>query len=290
MLICSCGGEKQSAADESQSLDDLLSERLEKAKTWEDSVIAVEGTFLGGYYRYLLNEVPGLDRESVVMKDVERGIRQVMAADSADMSYIYGLQIGMQLRQTYLENIENQPMDKGKFMEQFMKTFRIDSLPLDQLQQLGNQFEDMMAEVAQRHQAEVEKEIFNSAEAEQNRIIGQSFASKFQSNPDFSQIENTGIYMSVQEEGTGELLQDNDRVKVTYTVLHLGGEPVENGVEKAMFPMRAYNPMLTAVLKHMRHGQKAHFFIPYEYAYGIQGNPGYGIGPCESLYLDVEVL
>lgn len=287
-LICSCSGEKKPA--DTQSIDSLLSERMEKSTTWEDSVIAVEGTFFGGYCNYFLHANPHINQETLSMKDVERGIRQVMATDTADMSYIYGIQLGLQLLDSYRMTATEIPLDKGKFMEAVMGAMRLDSVSEEQIKQISVQFEETNAEIHRRKQQELEKEIFNSPEAEQNRIMAQSIASKFQSDPDFKQIENTGIYCSVEEEGEGELLAPNDRVKVNFTILRLSGEPVENAVEKAMFPARGHNPMLTEVLKYMRHGEKAKFFIPYEYAYGIQGNSNFGIGPCESLYMTVEVL
>lgn len=288
-LICSCSGEKNSAAD-SQSIESLLTERLEKATTWQDSVIAIEGTFLGGYYNYLLHSGPGIDQETLSMRDVERGIRQVMAADSADMSYIYGLNIGLQIREGYLNRIAELPLDKGKFMDAVIGALNLDSIDEAQIRQMSQQFEETDAEVKRRHQQEIDREIFNSPEAEQNRVMAQSIFSAIQSNPDFHQIENTGIYAAIDEPGEGELLAPNDRVRVNFTVLRLSGEPIENGKEKAMFPARGYNPMLTAVLPYMRHGEKAKFLVPYELCYGIQGNPNLNIGPCESLYITVEVL
>ena len=288
VLLSSCGGSEKAA--DNQSIDTLLSERLENSKNWEDSVISVEGTFLGGYYNYNLHNNPQVNQETLNMKEIERGIRQVMATDTAEMSYVLGIQIGLQILETYRMTSADMPLDKGKFMESVMGALRLDSVGEEQIKQIYSRFEETNTEVQRRKQQEIEKEIFNSPEAEQNRIMAQSISSKFQSNPDFKQIGNTGIYCCIDQEGEGELLAPNDRVKVTFTVLHLSGEPVENAVEKAMFPARGYNPMLTEVLKYMRHGEKAKFFIPYEYAYGVEGNSNFGVGPCESLYMDVEVL
>lgn len=288
VLLSSCGGSDKAA--DNQSIDTLLSERLENSKNWEDSVISVEGTFLGGYYNYNLHNNPQVNQETLNMKEIERGIRQVMATDTAEMSYVLGIQIGLQILETYRMTSADMPLDKGKFMESVMGALRLDSVGEEQIKQIYSRFEETNTEVQRRKQQEIEKEIFNSPEAEQNRIMAQSISSKFQSNPDFKQIGNTGIYCCIDQEGEGELLAPNDRVKVTFTVLHLSGEPVENAVEKAMFPARGYNPMLTEVLKYMRHGEKAKFFIPYEYAYGVEGNSNFGVGPCESLYMDVEVL
>ncbi|MDE6535103.1 MAG: FKBP-type peptidyl-prolyl cis-trans isomerase [Muribaculaceae bacterium] len=286
-LICSCSGEKKTA--ENQSIEALLAERLENAKTFEDSVIAIQGTFVGAYFNFAIHQDPQFS-EKFNMSDFERGIRQVMIADSTEMSYVYGLNIGMGILQAYTQTSSQMPLDKGKFMETVMSSLRLDSIDASQVQEMSMQYEQIANEIFTRKQQELEKEIYNTPEAEQNRTMAQSIASAFQSNSDFTQIENSGIYCNIEEEGTGDLLAPDERVKVNFTVLRLDGEPIDHQVERSMFPARGFNPMLTEVLKYMRHGQKAKFFIPYEYAYGVQGNPDAGVGPCESVYMTVEIL
>ena len=60
----------------------------------------------------------------------------------------------------------------------------------------------------------------------------------------------------MENEGKGEIYGPQDRVKVTYTVLRLNSEPVENATSRAMFAGHAANPMLTAVLKYMKPGSR----------------------------------
>lgn len=286
LLLGSCGVDKAPSSDE--SIESLLNARLEKAKTWEDSVIAVDGTFMGGYFNYNLHAESGV--ENLNMRDVERGIRQVMSTDTTNMSYIYGIQIGLTILNTYQEISTSMPVDKAKLMESIFGALRLDSIDREQLLELRKEFENTDAEVKKRHQEQKEQEVFNSKEAEENRIISQSIAAGFQSNPDFKQIGNTGIYYHTEKEGSGELLPPQDMVRVNFTILRLNGELIENSVEKKMFPVHAYNPMLISVLPYMRHGEKTQFFIPYEQGYGILGKAEEGIGPCESVFMTVEVL
>lgn len=286
LMICSCGNDKKTPAT-SESIENLLASRLENAQTWEDTVIAVNGTFMGGYFNYNLHADEELSR-NLNMKEVERGIRQVMSTDTANMSYIYGIQVGMTIMSTFREVSADMPVDKTRLMESIMGALRLDSVDRDQLLEIRREFEKVDAEVKSRHQQELEAKVYDSREAQENRLMADAIAAKLQSNPDFHKIGDTGIYCKMETEGSGELYGPQDRLKATYTVLRLNSEPVENAISRSMFAGHAANPMLTAVLKYLKPGSKAQFFVPYTEAYGVSGNPEAGVGPCESLMLFVE--
>lgn len=287
LILTACGNNSKSPSTD-ESLEQLLQSRLENATSWEDSVIAVNGTFMGGYFNYNLHADPELSK-NLNMKDVERGIRQVMATDTTNMSYIYGIQVGMTILNTFKEVSADMPVDKARLMESIMGALRLDSVDRDQLLEVRKDFEKMDSEVKKRHQEQIEKEIYGSKEANENRLFAEAIVAKLISNPDFSQISNTGIYRHIEKEGSGETFNPQDRLRASYTILRLSGEPVENAVDKAMFAGHAANPMLTSVLKYMKPGEKAQFFVPYTLGYGIQGDAEAGIGPCESVMLFVEV-
>ncbi len=285
VVLTACGNSHKTPSS-NETLENLLASRLEHASNWEDSVIAVNGTFMGGYFNYNLHADPELS-SNLNMKEVERGIRQVMATDTTDMSYIYGIQVGMTILNTFKEISMSMPVDKAKLMESIMGALRLDSVDRDQLLEIRREFEKMDSEVKKRHEAEIDQEIYSSREANENRLFAEAFEAKLISNPDFKKIGD-GIYCKVETEGSGETFQPTDKLRATYTILRLSGEPVENASNKAMFAGHAPNPMLNAVLKYMKPGEKAQFFVPYTAGYGIQGNPEAGIGPCESLLLFVD--
>ncbi|MDE6146029.1 MAG: hypothetical protein K2F96_07105 [Muribaculaceae bacterium] len=286
VLLGSCTGtEKRPSTTE--SLESLLASRLEQAKTWDDTVIAVNGTFMGGFFNYNLHTDPELSR-NLNMKDVERGIRQVMSADTTNMSYLYGIQVGMTIMNTYREVSADMPLDKTRLMESIMGALRLDSIDREQLLEIRKEFEKIDQEVKDRHQEELNQHVYAGREAQENRLFAEAIAAKLQSSPDYVQIGDTGIYRKIEREGQGKVYGADSRLRASYTVVRLSGEPIENVRSKAMFAGHAANPMLSAVLKYMKPGEKSQFFVPYEHAYGIQGNAEAGIGPCESLMVLVE--
>lgn len=286
LLLASCGNRTSSESEKQMSLEEMLSMRLEKATTFEDTVIAVNGTFMGGYFNYNLHADPELSA-NLNMKEVERGIRQVIATDSADMSYIYGMQIGLSILDTYREISSDMPVDKGRLMDAVFASLRLDSIDREQLLEIRGEFERMDAEVKARHKIEQERKYFDEREAKENRMLADAVCAKLQSSPEYHQIDNTGIYRKTIKEGSGDLYRSNSRLKVTYSVRRLNGEPLETETGKSMYAGHAANPMLESVLVHMRPGEQAEFFVPYEKAYGVLGNEDEGIGYCESLFIEV---
>lgn len=287
MMLWGCTGIEKGTAGSTESLEGLLASRLEQAKTWEDTVIAINGTFMGGFFNYNLHTDEILSR-NLNMKEVERGLRQVMSADTTNMSYLYGIQVGMTIMNTYREVSADMPIDKARLMESIMGALRLDSIDMDQLLEVRSRFEQTDMEVKARHQEELNRQVYESREAQENRLFADAITEKLISNPDFEKIGNTGVYKKTEREGKGDTYGAEDRLRATYTVLKLSGEPIENGKSRAMFAGHASNPMLTAVLKYMRPGEKAQFFVPYELAYGVQGSKEAGVGACESLMIFVE--
>ena len=222
------------------------------------------------------------------MSEVERGIRQGMGSDTAKMSYLYGIQVGMTIMNTYREVSADMPVDKAKLMESIMGALRLDSVDRQQLLEIRTEFERVDSEVKARHQEELNRQVYESREAQENRLFADAIAESLKSNPEFAEIGNTGVYKKTEREGQGETYKASDRLRASYTVLKLSGEPIENVTSRAMFAGHAANPMLTAVLQYMRPGEKAQFFVPYELAYGVQGNKEAGIGACESVMVFVE--
>lgn len=287
MMLWSCTGTDKGTAQDTESLSGLLASRLEQAKTWEDTVIAVNGTFMGGFFNYNLHTDEILNK-NLNMSEVERGIRQVMGSDTTNMSYLYGIQVGMTIMNTYREVSADMPVDKAKLMESIMGALRLDSVDRQQLLEIRTEFENIDREVKARHQEELNRQVYESREAQENRLFADAIAESLKSNPEFEQIGNTGVYKKTEREGQGETYKASDRLRASYTVLKLSGEPIENVKSRAMFAGHAANPMLTAVLQYMRPGEKAQFFVPYELAYGVQGNKDSGIGACESVMVFVE--
>jgi FKBP-type peptidyl-prolyl cis-trans isomerase len=104
-----------------------------------------------------------------------------------------------------------------------------------------------------------------------------------------------GIYHIVLEEGTGDRLKSNDKVKVHYTGYYIDnmevfdssrrhGEPFDVVIDKS--------PVIEGWhlgLKRMKVGEKARLIIPSALGYGPEGSPPH-IGPYSPLVFDIEVV
>lgn len=269
--------------------EEYMDARLAKSKTFADSVAAIDGTFVGSYFNYMLHAKSQAD-STLNMNEVERGIRTVMASDTANVSYLLGLQVGMTIINTYKEIDQEIPVDKKVLMDAIMGALRLDSVSEEQVIDMRTRYEQTGDEVTARRQAELDRQIAETDEAKQNIMLGDACAAKLLSDPDYQQIGSTGIYCKVINPGSGDMLEPNQVVHVDYTIQSIEGQDLESYKDRGMYAGHAPNPLLANVLPLMRPGEEATFFIPYQQAYGAQGHPGAGIGPCQSLFVTVKVL
>lgn len=103
----------------------------------------------------------------------------------------------------------------------------------------------------------------------------------------------SGIQYSVIEEGEGMSPQIRDSVTVHYTGKFINGEVFDSSVERgqpATFPLIPGGLISGWVkaLPLMKKGSKWNVFIPYQEAYGEQGNRG--IPPFSALVFEIELI
>jgi FKBP-type peptidyl-prolyl cis-trans isomerase len=268
------------------TLDEQLAEGLEKAKTFEDSLIAVNGNFIGGFFNVQLANVPAddIDRSEVI-----RGFRQVMACDTANQSYLYGIQMGLTAFRTYSQIAQTETLDKGRFVEAIIKALQLDSVTQEQVMAARTQFEAMDEAISERAAARAKAEAYASKEAVQNRQLADAYVAKLASNPDYKKVGDKGIYKHVITPAeSGKQLTTEDRVQVVYTMRHLDGTVIrEMSTPRTLMVAHPANSALTDLLPQMRVGETAEFFVPYESAYGEMGNESAGVGLCESILITV---
>lgn len=99
---------------------------------------------------------------------------------------------------------------------------------------------------------------------------------------------SNGTRLWVYEKGNGKPFENEEEVKVTYSVEALNGHKVYDRVDDVVVMGRgAAIPGLEAALKNMTHGSKAKVVIPSAMAYGVVGD-GDGITSRMVLVLDLE--
>lgn len=285
-LLCSCAKEQRRPAND---LTAMVEQGLAHAKTFVDTVEVIDGNFMGAFYNYNLHADPELS-SGLEMSEVERGVRTIMSADTTQMSYLYGLQVGLSIMNTYRELGANVAVNKQRLMEYVMGAMRLDSVDRQQLLDLRVQFEQMDTEILARRQAEREAAKYNDRQAVENRMFADAYSEKLMKNPEWKRVGSAGVYQKVITPGAeNEQLQPSARVRINYTISRLNGEEITSVKDMAIFAGRSGNPLVQNVIGYMHPGEKSEFFMPYTAAYGILGDPEQGIGLCESLLFTLEV-
>lgn len=101
----------------------------------------------------------------------------------------------------------------------------------------------------------------------------------------------SGLQYQVVKKGKGDIPTAQSVVKVHYTGKLIDGTVFDSSVERGEpidFPVNQVIPGWTEGLQLMPVGSKYTFYIPYELAYGAQGNSS--IPPFSTLIFDVELL
>ena len=270
------------------SLDDILQDELAHATTFEDSLMIIGGTYAGAYFNYQL-EQPGFPGK-IDKKEVERGIRAVMATDTANYSYILGLQMGMSAYKLYDEMARNEKVSKGKYSEIMFATMNLDSIDHAKTATLREDFQRISMQLEKRKRQRAAAAAAELPEARENREVAKAAVERIKKDPQYKDM-GQGIYKRTVNPGDTVALKPTDRVGLSYRIVRLSGGPVEE-VQSTQSPMLVGNPgerALKAVLPLMHRGESAEFFVPYELAYGEGGDDAGKYGPCESLIVAVTV-
>lgn len=290
-MICgsmaSCGDNTGAAPAAGETLQQQLDNSLASAKTFADSLTAVEGTFIGAFFNAQMS-APNLPKP-INKSEFIRGLRDAMKCDTADMSYIYGFNSGATALSTYAELNKSEGVKHEAFLNTIIAALRLDSVSQEQLMPLRAEFDNYNRLVAQRAEEKAKEEARNSEAGKANIAAAADYAKRLDGSADFKKLDS-GIYGHVITEGTGDKLAVNERVNVNYTMSHLDGTEISSTTTPR--PMYVASPTvsaLRALLPLMKAGETAEFFVPYEMAYGELGNEPAGVGPCESLMVKVTV-
>ncbi len=282
--LCGC-----SNVSKPTSLKGVYEQRLAAAETFSDSIAAVNGTFIGGIfnnrYRSYSHDLIGSDKQEML-----RGIRTVLAVDTANLSYLSGLQMGLEIMEVYRENAASENISKAKLLDVITDAFMLDSLNIDELREMQAIYQQMALNIERRAQERAQAHIYNSKEAQENRMMGDAVMAKYKTNPDFSPVGSDGLLRKTVTEGDGEVLNPNLPVKVSITERRAdSGQVIRAIAPRALFAGEPNHPVLASVLPYMSMGETAVFIVPYSLAYGTPGEPAAHIGPCETIIAEVTV-
>lgn len=193
----------------------------------------------------------------------------------AKASYAIGLQIGQQLKDSGLKDLDINSIKQG--LEDVL-TEKQPILPL-------NELHDALRQIHERAMAEKKKEAEKAAKA------GIDFLKENLTKEGVKSTES-GLQYSILKEGDGKIPAATDTVRVHYTGKLIDGTVFDSSVERgqpAEFPVNGVIRGWVEALQLMPVGSKWRLYIPQELAYGSQG-AGASIPPFSTLIFDVELL
>jgi len=216
-----------------------------------------------------------------------KGVQQVLNADTTDIAYYQGLQMGLQLVQplTGITNNAKVPVNKEKMMAAFKAVFDTDSI--GEMGTYYTNYQTIMTRLQEFVKAREDAEKAESDEAKKNLADGQAYAEKMLSE---SYTKSpSGIVYKIENPGTDPKVAAEDMVNVLYVGKNINGEVFDTN-EGNVSPMRAngFIPGFNEALSMLGKGGKMTVVIPADQAYGLNG-AGEKIGPNQTLVFDIEI-
>ena len=193
----------------------------------------------------------------------------------AKASYAIGLQIGQQLKDSGLKDLDLNALKQG--LEDVL-TERQPALALDVLH-------DALRQIHEQAMEAKKKEADKAAQASIDFL---------KQNLTKGGVKSTesGLQYTILKQGNGNIPSATDRVRVHYTGQLIDGTVFDSSVERgqpAEFPVSGVIRGWVEALQLMPIGSKWRLYIPQELAYGSQG-AGASIPPYSALIFDVELL
>lgn len=251
----------------------------------------MNGAMIGGQIKQYL----GPDSIKLSKADFLRGFKSAFMADTADVSYMLGMQFGMQsIQQQSMMRQNGIAIDRDAFYKQLAAAFNLDSVPKAEMEQLNEELNNfmqraqgiMMAHQQQRHEA---LQAAKKKEAEENVAAGKAFVEKAKAADNTIKTTPSGLSYKVVKEGTGAHPAADDSVKVIYTGRHIDGTEFDSSKgEPAALTVNGTVRGFGEALQLMSKGAKYTVYIPGELAYGMNG--GNHFKPNEMLVFDIELV
>jgi len=191
----------------------------------------------------------------------------------ADVSYCIGLNIGDNLRQQGLGDIEIDNFISG--LRTILNDEQTKFSPQEANQIIQSFFEQKTAE--QFEGFKVEGEAFLKENATREGVIETA----------------SGLQYEIISEGAGQQPESTSMVSVHYHGTLIDGTVFDSSYERgepAQFPLNQVISGWTEGLQLMKEGSKFRFYIPQNLAYGANPHPNGPIKPFMTLVFDVELL
>lgn len=267
------------------------SNATDKEKALGDSVAVALGEFAGAQSASQYIRLKEMQPDAAAKFNKEaflRGVQDVLNADTTQMAYYQGLQMGLQLVSPIIgiNNDAKVPVNKDKVLAAFKAIYEADSI--SDMSVYYSQYQAIMTQLQTRVKEREDAAKAESPEAKKNLEEGQAYAEKMVSEG-YTKAPS-GIVYKIDNPGTEPKVAPTDNVKVQYTGKNINGEVFDTNKDNVR-AMRAngFVPGFQEALTMLGKGGKMTVVIPADQAYGLDG-AGDAIGPNQTLVFDIEIL
>lgn len=267
------------------------SNATDREKALGDSVAIALGEFAGAQSASQYQRLKDMQPETAEKFSKEaflRGVKAVLDADTTQMAYYQGLQMGLQLVSPIIgiTNDAKIPVDKDKVLAAFKAVYNSDSLT--DMNRYYAQYQNQMQAVQEIMKSREDSIKANSPEAKANLEEGKAYVEKVKGEG--YTVAPSGIAYKIENPGTEPKVAETDLVMVKYNGKNIKGETFDTN-EDNVRPMRAngFVPGFKEALTMLGKGGKMTVVIPADQAYGTDG-AGEKIGPNQTLVFDIEIL
>lgn len=219
-----------------------------------------------------------------------KGLKAILSQKDSKSPFAQGQAVGIQISQQMLPGMKDQLITDGDVnIAAFLKGLEqaVDGKALDLTDPqvfLQGVAQKNQEKIAKKQEEELKKQHGDKLEASQKFLADNKGKEGVVTLP-------SGLQYKVITAGTGEKPTAASRVKVHYTGKLIDGTVFDSSVQRgepATFGVGQVIKGWTEALELMPVGSKWELYIPYELAYGAQGNQG--IPPFSTLVFEVELL
>lgn len=259
-------------------------------KALGDSLATALGQMMGEGFASQMQQMQATnnpDYDKIDKSQIVKGVEAVVYGDTSNLSYLTGVQIGMQMMNTVIGGTQSGvPVSPDKIVAAFKAALSADSLNAQAAQAEYQRLQMAVQTIGERKAA--------AAAAEQSKANGEAGAAFIDSvkaaDPSVTTTAS-GLTVKIENPGEGEKVKAEDQVKINYKGMTIDGNvfdetkgnPLELNAGK-------FIPGFTEGLQMLGKGGKATLYIPGNIAYGEQGVQQIGIGPNATLVFEVEIV
>ena len=259
-------------------------------KALGDSLATSFGNMMGQRFAEQLQQMQASnnpDFDKIDKSEILRGIETVVSSDTSNLSFLTGIQIGMQMMNTVMGGTQSGvPVDGAKLTAAFKAGLEADSLNIPQAQAEFQGLQMKVQTLGERKAA-----VAAAAASEANGKAGSAYIDSIKAADSSVTTTESGLSVKIDNPGEGNKVTKADNVKLNYKGMTIDGN-VFDETKCNPLEMKAGNfiPGFTEGLEMLGKGGKATLYIPGNLAYGDAGVPQINIGPNSTLIFEVEVV